>query len=183
MIFAGMNIHSRKEAKIMSNISNEKIDDLVWEEYDKFKEDYKLSLKNNKRFSDIVKAIMNEKDLTIEKLSQKSNISVKTINNMRSGEITNKYREKREYIPLYKTIIAFCIACDLDMLNTITLLESVGLSFRKTNMTHYAYCYLVVNYRGKEIDECNKVLNNFNIREEDFLGEAKYSRKGSNIGI
>ena len=141
----------------------------IWEEYDKFKADYECSLKHNKPFSVMVTEIMDEKGITIEKLSEKSAISVSTINRLRSGVIKNKYGEEVEYLPFTNTIVAFCIACDVDMLMTITLLESLGLSFKRTSEVQYAYCYLIINCRGKTIDECNKVLENLNIDEKYFL--------------
>lgn len=140
----------------------------VWTEYNKFKKDYALSLKNNKPFPEIVKDIMSEKGLTIEALQEKSKIDRRTIFRLRSGLIKSRTREM-EYLPSIKTIVAFCVACDLDMLNAITLLESVGLSFKKTSMVQYAYCYLIMNCRGKTIYECNTVLKNFGIDKEDFL--------------
>lgn len=152
----------------MQNEMQQKQQDEVWAEYNRFKKDYELSLKNNSTFPEIVNNIMNEQELTIEDLQGKSKIDRRTIFRLRSGVIKSKTREM-EYMPSMKTIIAFCVACDLDMLNAITLLESIGLSFRKTSMIHYAYCYLIVNCRGKEIHECNTILENFGIDKEYFL--------------
>lgn len=74
-----------------------------------------------------------------------------------------------EYLPTMKTIVAFCIACNLDILNTIALLESLGLTFKRTSKVHYAYSYLIVNCRGKSIPECNEILKKLEIDEADLL--------------
>lgn len=140
----------------------------AWLEYEKFKKDYELSLKNNRKFSDIVKEVMDREKLTIEKLQEKSKLDRRTICRLRSGKIKSRIREM-EYFPTMKTIIAFCIACNLDMLNAITLLESLGLTFKRTSKVHYAYCYLIINCRGKSIAECNAILKNFEINAEDLL--------------
>ena len=140
----------------------------IWGEYTKFKKDYELSLKNNKPFPEIVKDIMREKGLTIENLQDKSKIDRRTIVRLRTGLIKTKTLEM-EYLPTKKTIVAFCVACDLDMLNAITLLESLGLSFKKTSLIDYAYCYIITNCRGKEIHERNTVLKSFGIDAADLL--------------
>lgn len=88
-----------------------------------------MSLKNNKTFSEIVNEIMEYKGLTIEALQEKSKIDRRTICRLRSGKIKTQKRVM-EYMPTMKTMIAFCVACNLDMLNTITLLESLGLSLK-----------------------------------------------------
>jgi transcriptional regulator with XRE-family HTH domain len=119
---------------------------------------------------EIVRSIMKDKGFTIEQLEAKSKIDRRTINHMRKGEIKTKTRIM-EYTPKEKTIVAFCITCDLDMLMAITLLESVGLTFKRTSKVHYAYCYLIVNCRGKPIEECNEILRGFEIEEEDLLRE------------
>ena len=74
-----------------------------------------------------------------------------------------------DYVPSMRSIVAFCIACNMDMLNTVTLLESLGLTFRRTSKVDYAYSYLIVNYRGKSIPECDEVLKILGIDDEDLL--------------
>lgn len=140
----------------------------AWIEYEKFKKDYELSLKNNRKFPDIIKEIMSRENLSIDALKQKSLLDKQTINRLRSGNIKTKTRTM-EYLPTMKTIVAFCIACNLDMLNTITLLESLGLTFKRTSKVHYAYSYLIVNCRGKSIPECNEILKKLEIDEADLL--------------
>lgn len=155
----------------MQNEAQRKEQEAAWIEYDRFKKDYELSLKTNKTLPEIVKSIMEEKGLTIDDLVDKSKIDKRTIYRLRSGIIKTRTRDM-EYLPSIKTIVAFCIACRLDMLNAITLLETVGLSFKRTSEVHYAYCYLIMNCRGKTIGDCNKVLRDFGIDEEDLLREG-----------
>ena len=111
----------------------EQAQDAAWTEYERFKKDYELSLKNNKAFPDIVKDIMDREKLTIEKLVNKSLLDRQTINRFRTGKIKTKTRVM-DYVPSMRSIIAFCIACNMDMLNTVTLLESLGLTFRRTQV-------------------------------------------------
>lgn len=167
------NILDCKISDIMEFTLDEKNDEsdkqeAVWTEYDKFKHDYDLSVENNKKFHEIVNDIMESKNLTVESLQRISKIDKRTIYRMKDGMIKTKTREM-EYLPTLKTIIAFCIACELDMLNAITLLESLGLSFKRTSKLHYAYCYLIINCRGKSICECNNILRDFGIDKEDLL--------------
>ena len=143
----------------------------VWEEYEKFKKDYERSLLNNKTFPEIVTSIMTDAGYTVENLSEVSGIDTRTIYRLRSGKIRNNKGEEKEYLPHLKTIIAFSIACDLDMLMTITLLESLGLSFKRTSEVHYAYCYLIVNCRGTSIQECNEVLKKLKVHSNYLLAD------------
>ena len=113
---------------------------------------------------------MNDKGYTKEKLSTDAKLSTKTMYRMKNGKIKNNKGEEMNYMPNMRSIIAFCIACNLDMLMTITLLESLGLSFKKTDPVHYAYCYLIVNCRGESIDKCNEILKDLKIEEKYFLG-------------
>lgn len=140
----------------------------IWDEYNKFKKDYELSLKHNKTLPDMIKEIMSEKNMTIELLHEKSNISTSTIHRLRSGKLKTRTRIV-EYKPYISTIIAFAIACELDMILTITLLESQGLSFKRTSEVHYAYCYLILNCRGNTIDECNEKLKELGIEEQYYI--------------
>lgn len=146
----------------------EQAQDAAWTEYERFKKDYELSLKNNKAFPDIVKEIMRRENLSIDKLVNKSLLDKQTVNRFRTGKIKTKTRVM-DYVPSMKSIVAFCIACNMDMLNTVTLLESLGLTFRRTSKVDYAYSYLIVNYRGKSIPECNEVLKKLEIDNEDLL--------------
>lgn len=152
----------------MQNELQQKEQNSVWAEYDRFKKDYENSLKTNIAFPIIVREFMDSSGLTIEALQAKSKIDRRTICRLRSGLIKTKTREM-EYLPNMKTIIAFCIACDLDVGNAITLLEALGLSFKRTSKIHYAYLHLITYCRGKTITECNNVLESFEIDREYFL--------------
>ena len=145
----------------------------IWQEYEKFVKDYELTLKNNKPFHEIVKEIMKDRNLTIEQLVDKSGLATQTVHRLRSGKTKNNKGVEVEYFPYLNTIISFAIACDLDMLMTITLLDSLGYGFRRTYDVHYAYCYLIVNCRGKSISECNEVLEQLGIDEKYQLRDIE----------
>lgn len=146
--------------------------DKAWGDYEKFKRDYEKSLDENKTFSQLVVDIMKENNFTVEKLIEESGLSKATVNRLRSGEVKTWKGEIREYLPHLKTIIAFCIACDLHILRAITLLESIGYGFRRTSEVHFAYCHLIVNFRGDSIAKCNEELRKLQIDEEYHLGES-----------
>ena len=143
----------------------------VWEIHDSFMRDYNLSLKTNQKFHIIVNEIIDELKITNAELQARSELSMKTIYRMRSGKIKNNKGVYVDYTPCYESIIAFCIACDLDMLMAIKLLDSLGLSFQRTNIIHYSYCYLIINCRGKSIKECNVVLEKLKTGKEHHLAE------------
>ena len=125
----------------------------LWEEYEKYYKQYTdgfaLSKKNYKDFPDIIKTIMDEKNLTVEELMEKAELPKRVLTSFRTG--TWKREGKTgDYIPHYHDVVAFCVACDLDAPNAIALFESIGLSLRKTNDVHYAYWYLNHKMRGKD---------------------------------
>jgi len=139
------------------------------EEIMRFKEEYAWISSKNNRYADLVVSIMDSLGMTIEELSQAANISTKTVCRIRSGTI--KYNGKlREYNPHMKTITAFCIACELNGLKSMTLFESLGTGFKKSSKTESAYHYIITNFRGKSVHECNDFLRVIGLPECDLLG-------------
>lgn len=53
---------------------------------------------------------------------------------------------------------------------TAALLDSIGLSFILSNPRDYAYQFLLTNCRGKNIDQCNEILEHLGVEEKYWLG-------------
>lgn len=138
-------------------------------DYERFREDFKLSLENNTIFCDYIKHIMDSKGITIDELVEKSRLSKQTVHRLRSGKHRTMNNKVVDYLPEDKTLIAFCIACQLDMMNAMQLFGTLGRGFIPTSEVHYAYCYLITNCRGRTITECNEVLGQLGIEEKDLL--------------
>lgn len=80
-------------------------------------------------------------------------------------------RGTESYMPSLPTFMTLCIIYNLDVSMALTLRESFGYGFNKTDRLHQAYCYLLVNCRGKSISYCNKVLKSLKIDKKYFLGD------------
>jgi len=164
-------------------IDNEK----TWEMYDKFIEDFNRKKITFPPFNEQVLSIMdntkvkyidkkqNEKigKLTNERLSEKSGLPERIITCFRTGKIKNNKGETLDYNPNYRDIVAFCIGCDLEFSTTMPLFHSAGLNLSRTSLLHQAYCYIMINCRGKEIKECNRVLRELKIEKKDELLREK----------
>ena len=135
---------------------------------EQFERDYNLSCKNNKTMSEIVNQIIRSTGYTLDELQEKSQIDRRTLYRLKTGTIKTKKRTM-DYFPSMKTLVAFSIACNLDLLNAETLLNSLGLAFNRTNKVHYAYWYIIKDCRGKSISDCNKVLKSLGIADDDLL--------------
>jgi uncharacterized protein (DUF4213/DUF364 family) len=70
-----------------------------------------------------------------------------------------------------KTLVAICIAFEIDIATTQTLLCATGYSLNLTDRTHFAYYYLITHHSGKNINECNNILKILGINEKHLLHE------------
>lgn len=77
---------------------------------------------------------------------------------------------KPDYKPNMRTLVAVCVSVGLDIVNTESLLKSLGLAFSPTNRVHRAYLYLIENCKKMSIEDCNEILKSFGIEKKDFLG-------------
>jgi hypothetical protein len=80
-------------------------------------------------------------------------------------------RLKNGNIPEMNVLISVCIAFEIDVQNTLTQLNSAGYSFKMTDRVHYAYYFLITNYSGRNISECNEILIKIGIAEKHLLRE------------
>lgn len=138
----------------------------------KFEREYSRLCMYTRTFSELMQKIMREQavvdiDGELVIIDDKKKFEVIT------GLNRSTYRRIGidKYIPSLSTFITLCMIYDLDLALASTLRASLGRSFCMTNRLHYAYCYLLVNCRGKSLSYCNKVLQTLGIEEKDFLGD------------
>lgn len=76
----------------------------------------------------------------------------------------------RQSPPQRNTLMSIAIGYELDYQLTAALLDSIGLSFILSNPRDYAYQFLLTNCRGKNIDQCNEILEHLGVEEKYWLG-------------
>lgn len=79
--------------------------------------------------------------------------------------------------PQRKTLMSICVGYQLDLMTTLSLFDSLGLSFNVHNRRDYAYCFLLTRCRGMDIPECNEVLDALGIEKRYWLGSRERSGK------
>ena len=50
------------------------------------------------------------------------------------------------------------------------LLELKGYKLMVDNKVHRAYAFLIENFKGSDIEDCNTILAKMGVEEKDFLG-------------
>ena len=126
----------------------------------KFNNDFELSQKINKTFKELMTMIFKEKRIYQETFCEKTDLSPMTFSRLKNGEI-----------PKMKTLIAFCISFEIGIQTVLILLNAMGHSFIMGDRVHYAYSYLITNYSGTSIYECNRILEALGIEEKYLLKE------------
>ena len=132
-----------------------------------FERGFEMSLSINKTFY--------EKITTIFK---KENWNAKTFCALTGLEAIFFTRMNRPgYKPNIRTLMAVCVALQLDVLTAANLLKSVGLAFSPECRVHQAYIFLLKNCKGMSIGKCNKILLSFKIDKKDLLGTIQRKTK------
>lgn len=148
---------------IKKHLNSKEIIDFTDEEWNRVRNDYILNYDIEKKahveFHEIMRNIFKERNITSGKIFTE-------ITGM-DREYYSKFRNK--YIPKMKTLVTLCIALDIEVNIVQWLLHSIGLGFKKHNKVHYAYYYLLSNYRGSDIEDCNMILKHLGIDEKDYL--------------
>jgi len=142
--------------------------------YEKFTKNYEIQCEAFPPYHETIKLLMKKKKITNQKLAEISGLAPRTITAFRTGEWKNNKGEVcKNYRPKYNDMVAFCIACDIDLDTAAQLLNSAGLTFSKTNLIHKAYCFVLAKCEGRTIEECNDVLRQLNVEEKYLLRENK----------
>jgi hypothetical protein len=149
-------------------IGKKDIEDYSKEDWDtlkkEFEEDYELEGKLDTPFYELMGEIFKDKGVTSGKeFSDRTGFDRTYYSLFRS----------KNYKPEMRTFITVCMALDIDIMKVMTLLDSIGAGFKKDNKIHYAYYYLALNYRGEDIENCNKILDKLGVQPEYLLGRAK----------
>ena len=83
-------------------------------------------------------------------------------------------------IPQKNTLISVSVGYDLDLMTTQSLLHSLGLGFNRYSKREYAYSFLLTRCRGKDIIQCNEILEKLEIEEKHRLGAMARKPKNRN---
>jgi len=76
---------------------------------------------------------------------------------------------KENHNPTIRTIITICVALDINMMMTNYLLELKGFKLTMNDKVHRAYAYLIENFKGSDIEDCNIILAKMGVEEKNFL--------------
>lgn len=142
-----------------------------WERLaNQFKKDYELFGKHIKDFGELVTSIIGTD--TSYTFQQKTGLTRDMFYRLRSRANTNNPPKKN-------TIISFAVGYDLDIAMTRSLFVALGLDFNYHNDKDYAYIWLLTRCRGKDIEECNEILDNLNIDEKYQLGHHASKKRSA----
>ncbi len=128
-----------------------------------FETDYKTTCSITSSFQDILKKLMEQKNMTIERLAEQVGLNPRTIGRYREGT----------YAPGLQVVIAICMVMNLDIKQSYELMGGLGLSLFGSREEHCAYLYLLQNFRGSPVSRCNEILRSLGISKAYLL----YSRK------
>lgn len=89
-----------------------------------------------------------------------------------SSSICSKLKNDKAYNPNMNTIVALCIGLKLSFEETEYLLKQKGYAFSPEIKAHHAYTVFLKFYRllGWGVNECNKLLVEWNIDKKYYLG-------------
>lgn len=150
--------------------NKEKIEKGIIEKYNEEREKqiirrYNDDIQNNEKmikpFTEIIKDIIG--DDTLDEFQDKTELGKDMFYNLKKR--VNKDNPCRK-----STIVSVCVGYGVGLQIAEELLRSQGSSFNPHSDRDSAYITLLTEYRGKSIEECNKLLEKLNVRKEDRLG-------------
>jgi len=124
-----------------------------------FEADFEIAKKINVSYRKIMRGIISDYNITVDKFMRKTHLSKSTYYNLVEG--------KRK--PAIETIVAFAVVFGISLRNIETLLRAFGLGFEHKNIVHHAYTRLIEQHSGKTITECNQILNKIGIEPAFWL--------------
>ena len=134
-----------------------------WEKLEKeFYRDFERSTMYNKSFSELISDILG--NVSYDEFAEKTQLSPNMLYRLKK-QVDEKNPPQRN------TLITVSIAYDLDLMMTQALLHSLGLGFNRFNKRDYAYTFLLTRCRGKDLFECNEILEKLGIEKKYWLGE------------
>lgn len=158
----------------MSKQTLEEKIEAAFDVYDKFEKDLSRARDYNETYSQKMRKLMKEQAVRDnEKYVFLNNKSIFTDITGLGPSTYHRIMAIDDYVPSLATFMTLCMVYDLDLAMAVTLRETLGLRFSKTDRLHMAYCYLLVNCRGKSLSYCNKVLQALKIEKKYFLGDGE----------
>lgn len=161
----------------MNQSQNDEKDKLLESLLEQYNNDFKLSAHVNQSFQQMMRKIFDKKGIkTAQIFADKTGLQERYYDSFTNEMIGST---KRPYKPARYTLIAVCISLELDLPMTVELLKALGGTFSLTNPVHYAYSFLVGNFKGGHLDPeerydiCNEFLSQIGIDEKDFLGISR----------
>lgn len=100
-------------------------------------------------FGEALKYVMKYQDVRNEELAEYSMIGVETISRMRN---------RSDYEPKLKSVVAICIGLNLPPMVSNKLIELSGYSLRNTTDEHMFYSVLLAGSSSFTVGECNELL-------------------------
>lgn len=160
-------------------LEKEKIKKEVIEKYEeeheqqiirRYKRDYENKQNIIKPFTEIFEGIIGGDGY--KKFQDKTELGV-------SMYYTLKGRVNKEDPTSKATIVSVCVGYNVGLQIAEELLRSQGSSFNPHGKRDSAYIMLLTEYRGKTVEECNKLLEKLGIEKKYWLGT--YTRKPRKI--
>ena len=144
-----------------------------WEKISKqFERDFANSTKYNKSFSEMIGEVLDSE--TYMSFAEKVKLCENQLYRLRK-------RVDEKDPPQRNILLSVCVAYNLDLMMTQSLLHSLGLEFNRFNKRDYAYTFLLTRCRGKSIDECNKILKELELEKntDQVLTQRNKEQKSS----
>lgn len=140
------------DLRFIHNFQNQKTDKTA-DEYKKIgldaMQDAEIAMNLPTSFSGSLKAHMDRLDVKVEKLAERSLVSVKTIQRMRN---------EVNYSPKLGSIIAVCVGLQLRPALSLDLVSKGGYVFKQFDPEHIIYQFILNFYYLSTIYECNEIL-------------------------
>lgn len=135
-----------------------------WRKLEKeYQEDLEKSNRHIKSFQQLINEILDgETDMSF---AHKTNLNPNMLYRLRHS--TNAKNP-----PRLSTIISVCIGYDLNITLAQDLLRSLGLGFNPHKNRDCAYIFLLTRCRGKDIPNCNLILKELGLKDNELLGAS-----------
>lgn len=133
-----------------------------------FQKKYETMRKVNMPFHEAVKIHFEENGITSSNFSDRTDLDRQFYYNFIS----------EDYVPNMNTFVTMCMGLGLDISEANALLEKIRYRFDYRNKVHCAYMFLLTNYQGLCVDDCNKILRALGITDErkELLGSKNYRK-------
>lgn len=129
----------------------------------KFEEEYNLTSDAQKTYGQIIAGIMKKKEIDAKKAEELTRLNRKLFKNLDEpgGSIKKRF------------VVSIAVGFGLDVHMTEYILESCGMRFNTNDRLDKAYIYIIENYKGCSIDDCNGILRDLGVDGDDMLGELE----------